>query len=64
MTEKEKAKLVTTEKRKAAEETEDLKKDLKKVKNAYVFIFNLKKLPYSVGKTRNKSFKSQKTWIH
>lgn len=31
MTEKEKAKLVSTEKRKAAEETEDLKKDLKKV---------------------------------
>ncbi|XP_070504338.1 pseudouridylate synthase RPUSD2-like isoform X1 [Chironomus tepperi] len=32
MTEKEKAKLVSTEKRKAAEETEDLKKDLKKAK--------------------------------
>lgn len=32
MTEKDKAKLVSTEKRKAAEETEDLKKDLKKVK--------------------------------
>lgn len=31
MTEKEKVKLVSTEKRKAAEETEDLKKDLKKV---------------------------------
>ncbi|KAL7039563.1 hypothetical protein ACKWTF_000024 [Chironomus riparius] len=32
MTEKEKSKLVSTEKRKAAEETEDLKKDLKKAK--------------------------------
>jgi hypothetical protein len=34
MTEKDKAKLVSTEKRKAAEETEDLKKDLKKVGKA------------------------------
>ncbi|KAG5676304.1 hypothetical protein PVAND_006151 [Polypedilum vanderplanki] len=32
MTEKDKAKLVSTEKRKAAEETEDIKKDLKKAK--------------------------------
>ena len=37
MTEKEKAKLVSTEKRKAAEETEDLKKDLKKVLNKLIF---------------------------
>lgn len=36
MTEKDKAKLVSTEKRKAAEETEDIKKDLKKVE-----LFNL-----------------------
>lgn len=39
MTEKEKAKLVSTEKRKAAEETEDLKKDLKKVENVLLLSF-------------------------
>lgn len=43
MTEKEKAKLVSTEKRKAAEETEDLKKDLKKVEKVLLLYFSILK---------------------
>lgn len=70
MTEKDKAKLASTEKRKAADQEAEPLKDLKKVisckfsyKKLFEHVYHTK-LNLSTGETGNKSFKSQKTRIH
>jgi len=61
MTEKEKAKLVSTEKRKAAEETEDLKKDLKKVEKVLLPSFSILKFNLiSQAKLETKALKAKR----